>query len=91
MNVLLRDLLTSRLDISIDDPTDVVRKRLIDGFVSAVGPEAGPRKAALVGAWLGFDVNDGSFDLPTEPQALRDQGTEALGEYFRDLASRRRC
>ena len=86
VNVLLRDLLTSRLDISIDDPSDVVRKRLIDGFVSAVGPEAGPRKAALVGAWLGFDVQDGSFDLPSEPQALRDQGTEALGEYFRDLA-----
>ncbi len=85
VNVLLRDLLTSRLDISIDDPSDVVRKRLTDGFVSAVGPEAGPRKAALVGAWLGFDVHDGTFDLPSEPQTLRDQGTEALGEYFRDL------
>ena len=31
--------------------------------------------------------HDGSFDLPSEPQALRDQGTEALGEYFRELAS----
>ena len=85
VNVLLRDLLTSRLDISIDDPSDVVRKRLTDGFVSAIGPESGPRKAALVGAWLGFDVHDGTFDLPSEPQTLRDQGTEALGEYFREL------
>ncbi len=88
VNVLLRDLLTSRLDIQIDDHSEVVRTRLRDGFVSAVGPEAGPRLAALVGEWLGFDVDDSTFDLPSEPQALRDQGTVALGEYFRTLGER---
>ena len=50
------------------------------------GPRPGHATAALVGAWLGFDVDDGSFELPSDPQALRDQGTEALGEYFRDLS-----
>ncbi len=86
VNLLLRDLLTSRLDIQIDDATDVVVSRLTNGFVTALGPEAGPRKAALVGSWLGFDVAGSGFDLPSEPQALRDQGTEALGEYFRSLS-----
>ncbi len=91
VNVLLRDLLTSRLDIQLDDASDVVRKRLTEGFVSALGPETGPRQAALVGAWLGFDVADDGFELPTEPQALRDQGTVALGEYFRKLSEQRPC
>jgi class 3 adenylate cyclase/tetratricopeptide (TPR) repeat protein len=86
VNVLLRDVLTSRLDIQIDDATEVVLSRLTTGFVSALGPETGPRQAALVGAWLGFDVADSGFDLPSEPQALRDQGTEILGEYFRTLS-----
>ena len=42
----------------------------------------------LVGAWLGFDTDDGSVELPTDPQALRDQGTVALGRYFHRLAER---
>ncbi len=84
VNVLLRDLLTSRLDIQIDDASDVVRSRLTQGFVAALGPETGPRLAALVGAWLGFEADD-AFGLPSDPQTLRDQGTEALGEYFRRL------
>ncbi|MET0999443.1 MAG: adenylate/guanylate cyclase domain-containing protein [Marmoricola sp.] len=85
VNVLLRDLLTSRLDIQIDDASDVVRSRLTQGFVAALGTETGPRLAALVGAWLGFEADD-SFVLPSDPQTLRDQGTEALGEYFRRLS-----
>ncbi len=85
VNVLLRDLLTSRLDIAIDDASEEVRARLTQGFVAAHGPENGPRLAALVGAWLGFE-SDASFELPSDPQTLRDQGTEALGEYFRRLS-----
>ena len=85
VNVLLRDVLTSRLDIQIDDTSERA-PRLTDGFVSALGPDSGPRSGALVGAWLGFDVDTTAFDLPSEPQALRDQGTEALGGYFRALS-----
>ncbi len=85
VNFLLRDVLTSRLDIQLDDPGDVVRSRMVEGFVSAAGPVEGPQLAAQVGAWLGFDMGDLVADIPTDPQALRDRGTEALGEYFRRL------
>jgi class 3 adenylate cyclase/tetratricopeptide (TPR) repeat protein len=86
VNFLLRDVVTSRLDIQIDDSSDVVRERLYEGFVSAAGPVEGPRLATLVGAWLGFEVGEGEH-IPVEPQALRDRGTEALGEYFRHLSA----
>ena len=86
VNALLRDMVSSRLDIQVDDPTDVVRSRFVDGFVAALGPETGRHHAILVGAWLGFDVADGTVEIPTVPQAMRDQGSEALGEYFRALS-----
>ena len=92
VNVLLRDLLTSRLDISIDDPTDVVRKRLIDGFVSAFGPEAGPRKAALVGAWLGFDVQRRQLRPALRtPGAARPGHRGPRASTSATSAARRRC
>ncbi len=90
VNALLRDLLSSRLDIQVDDPREVVRTRFLEGFTTSLGAETGHHHALLVAAWLGFDVAEDSEDtgwLPTDPQALRDQGTEALGEYFRGLAA----
>ncbi len=86
-SALLRDVMAARLGIQIDDPRDEVRERFVQGFVDALGPE-GARDGILVGAWLGFDTDDGSVDLPTDPQALRDQGTLALGRYFQQLAEK---
>ena len=94
VNGLLRDLLAARLGIQVDDTQEMVRRLLTKGFAEAYDDATGDglRDAALVSAWLGFDAGDGlaagSFDLPTDPQALRDQGTQALGRYFRTLASR---
>ena len=86
VNGLLRDVLTSRLGIQVDDTTDTVRRALAEGFTAAFGPESGPRSGALVGAWLGFDTDATAFELPSDPQALRDQGTELLGRYFHVLS-----
>ena len=88
VNSLLRDLLSSRFDISVDDPSDVVGSRFVDGFVDALGSETGRHHAVVVGAWLGFGVLDPTVDVPTDPQALRDQGSEALADYFRALSQR---
>ncbi|MET0999396.1 MAG: adenylate/guanylate cyclase domain-containing protein, partial [Marmoricola sp.] len=86
VNGLLRDVVTSRLGIQVDDTTDSVRRALTEGFTAALGPDEGPRSGALVGAWLGFDTDTAAFELPSDPQALRDQGTELLGRYFHVLS-----
>ncbi len=85
-NALLRDVVTARLDIAIDETAEAVRAKFVDGFVSALGPDDGPGEATLVGAWLGYDMGPDVADLPTDPQALRDRGTAALGHYFRHLS-----
>jgi class 3 adenylate cyclase/tetratricopeptide (TPR) repeat protein len=87
VNALLRDVLASRLGIQVDGDRELVRDRFTTAFTEALGPP-GARAAALVGVWLGFDTDDGTHELPTDPQALRDQGTVALGEYFRAFADR---
>ena len=88
-NALLRDVLGTRLGLKVDGSREVVRDRLTTAFTDVLGP-SGARAGALVGAWLGFwvgsDTDDGSHDLPTDPQTLRDQGTAALGDYFRTLS-----
>ena len=86
VNGLLRDVLTSRLGIQVDDTTETVRRAFTEGFTAALGPDEGPRSGALVGAWLGFDADTAAFELPSDPQALRDQGTELLGRYFHVLS-----
>ncbi|MBV9831799.1 MAG: AAA family ATPase, partial [Marmoricola sp.] len=88
-SALLRDLMAARLGIQIDDSRDEVRQRFVQGFADALGSDGRPdgeRDGILVGAWLGFDTDDGTHDLPSDPQALRDQGTVALGRYFQRLA-----
>ena len=87
VNALLRDVLASRLGLQIDDDSELVRDRFTTAFTEALGPP-GARTAALVGVWLGFDTGDVTHELPTDPQALRDQATVALGEYLRAFAER---
>ena len=86
VNALLRDVLTSRLGIQVDATREAVRRAFTEGFTSALGPEAGPRSGALVAAWLGFDTGADDVELPSDPQALRDQGTALLGRYFAVLS-----
>ncbi len=88
-NALLRDLMATRLGIAESDPRDVVRAKCEKGFQLAFGDGPDGRRAALlIGLWLGFDldVDPGVPGIPREPQALRDQATARLAEYFARLS-----
>ena len=84
---LLRDALTARLGIHESDTTAEIREKFEAGFATAYDAGQARRSAQLVGTWLGFDLDDGTEPLPTDPQALRDQGTAALAEYFARLSA----
>ena len=77
-----------RLDIQVDDESEVVRQRFVDGFTVALGPDDGPVHAARVGAWLGFALEVEGVEIASDPQTMRDLGSESLGEYFRALSKR---
>ncbi len=85
-NALLRDLVASRFGVTESDDPGTVRTKLETGFARAMSDEAAHRTAHLVGPWLGLDVGTGTSMIPSDPQALRDSATEALGEYFAALA-----
>ena len=87
VNALLRDLLTSRLGHPDRRPRATRAQPAARRASSPrVGPEAGPRAARPRRrvARLRHRRRHAS-SCPTDPQALRDQGTEALGDYFRAL------
>ncbi len=82
---LLRDVLKARLGLQETDTTPEVREKFAAGFETAFGPGEGRQAAQLVGTWLGFDLDDGSEELPSDPQNVRDRGTELLARYFAAL------
>jgi class 3 adenylate cyclase/tetratricopeptide (TPR) repeat protein len=84
VGALLRDVLMARLDLRLDDPRETVRARFAEAFTAALGTTRGRRAAHDVAAWLGFD--DTAPDAPSDPQALRDAGTEALAAYLAALS-----
>ena len=83
---LLRDVLKARLGIQETDTTPEIREKFATGFATAFEPGEGRQAAQLVGTWLGFDLDDGSEELPSDPQNVRDRGTELLARYFAELA-----
>jgi class 3 adenylate cyclase/tetratricopeptide (TPR) repeat protein len=86
-HALLQDVMTSRFLITDSDPPAVVRRKFDEGFRAALGDtDRASAMAQLVADWLGFGREEGS-DRPTlEPQALRDQASVALAEYFAALS-----
>ncbi len=97
VNALIRDVVTARLGILVDDPPERLQELLVAAFRDSHGRPDAPldpdaaqatRDALLVCSWLGFAVDATGVELPTDPQALRDQGTAALGRFFQRLSRR---
>ncbi|WNG44078.1 AAA family ATPase [Archangium minus] len=90
-NALLRDLFSFHLQVQESDGPRVVRARLEESFLEALGPEDPSRlHAHLAGSLIGFDFSDSPHlkGSSTDEQSLRARGLASLGEYFRALLSR---
>ncbi|WP_309890054.1 adenylate/guanylate cyclase domain-containing protein [Archangium sp.] len=90
-NALLRDLFSFHLQLQESDPPSVVRARMEESFIEALGPEDSSRsRAHLAGSLLGFDFSDSPHvkGTPTDEQSRRARGLSALSDYFRALLGR---
>ncbi|HEX8819099.1 MAG TPA: adenylate/guanylate cyclase domain-containing protein [Archangium sp.] len=90
-NALLRDLFSFHLQIQESDPPSVVRARMEESFIDALGPDDASRsRAHLAGSLIGFDFSDSPHvkGTPTDEQSRRARGLSALSDYFRALLSR---
>jgi class 3 adenylate cyclase/tetratricopeptide (TPR) repeat protein len=90
-NALLRDLFSFHLQLQESDPPSVVRARLEESFIEALGAEDSSRsRAHLAGSLLGFDFSDSPHvkGTPTDEQSRRARGLSALSDYFRALLAR---
>ncbi|QRK12605.1 AAA family ATPase [Archangium violaceum] len=90
-NALLRDLFSFHLQVQESDVPGVVRARLEESFLDALGPEDSSRlHAHLAGSLIGFDFSDSPHlkGSSTDEQSLRARGLASLSEYFRALLGR---
>ena len=89
-HALLQDIMASRFQIHESDAPGVVRRKFDEGFRAALGEPDGANgssvPAQLVADWLGFDRDEATNRPVLDPQALRDQATRALADYFAALS-----
>lgn len=85
---LLRDVITTRLDLDPGDPPARVREAFVHAFTAAVGPREATSYALHTAAWLGFDLARPEDQVSTHPQTLRDIGTEAAAVMLAALSRR---
>ncbi|MGD2157410.1 MAG: tetratricopeptide repeat protein, partial [Anaerolineales bacterium] len=86
---LLRDMFTFSFQIQEDDPADIVRNNVEDGFGEIFGyDEQGEKQAHLIGELLGYDFHASRHleELIDDPQGLRDLGLKYFGEYFQSVS-----
>ncbi|WP_377640310.1 ATP-binding protein [Oryzobacter terrae] len=85
---LLRDAVSTRFGITPADDPSTVLARCEEAFGRTFGAsERTRRDARLVARWLGFEVGEAApEELPSDPQALRDEASELLAGYLARLA-----
>ena len=86
---LFRDVFAHSFGILDDDPVQVVRQKIVDGFGQVVPNNSqSEMQAHLIGHLLGYDF--GESDAPKHilenPQLLRDQAFQYLAAYFSEAA-----
>ncbi|HNR45599.1 MAG TPA: adenylate/guanylate cyclase domain-containing protein [Anaerolineaceae bacterium] len=82
--LLIRQLLTTQLEIRESDPAEVIIARLAHGLEKAPGSEVPLNNRALIlGTWAGFDLpDDNGFIGLIGARQLRDRGMIHLAELL---------
>lgn len=86
---LLRDVFVFRCGILDDDTAADVRRKIVEGFRSVLGPhDATEMKAHVVGHLLGYDFRDSAYVQPLlgDVRQLQSLGHFYLAEYFKSAA-----
>ncbi len=101
-HALLRYVFANRFDIQDDDPTSIVREKLIAGFGASpeldeesnreLAEESRPNlaiRAHFIGHLLGYDFRDSDYLAPllANPQRLRARAISHLQDYFSELCN----
>lgn len=99
---LIRDLFSFRFQIQDSDPAQLVRQKMEDGMVEALGggaaeetpPDPGlPYRvwAHFIGQLIGFDFHDSAYlqGVLGDAKQLRDRALLYMGDFFKATAARR--
>jgi len=91
---LLRDLFAFRFQILEDDPGDVARRKIENGFGELFGVEGdGQVRAHIIGQLLGinFSASPHLKGVLNDPEQLRNRGLMYLREYFQVVSMNNPC
>ena len=86
---LLRNLLTSRCQISDNDPLNVARKKLTVELIQVLGTATGERTAAFIGQLIGFDFSHSRWiaDRRQDSQRFQREAETLARRYLGQLAA----
>lgn len=86
---LLRDLFALRFEIMDDDPAEIARNKLVEGFLEPFsGAKDEVLKAHVVGQLLGFDFSGSPFlqGMPADPEQSHDRALMYMTEFFKSVS-----
>ena len=80
---ILRDLISSRLEIQDNDAPAVARHKIETGFTAVLGEDAA-EKVHFVGHLLGFDFSESVYiqGVLDDTRQIRDRGFHYVGQFF---------